>query len=54
MELIYGMHAVDALLRREPARVECLYIRAGRQDKRMTAMQELAQNQGVELVPLSR
>ena len=54
MELIYGMHAVDALLRREPARVECLYIQAGRQDKRMTAMQELAQNQGVELVPLSR
>ncbi|MEP5764703.1 MAG: 23S rRNA (guanosine(2251)-2'-O)-methyltransferase RlmB [Halieaceae bacterium] len=54
MELIYGLHAVDALLRREPARVQCLYVQAGRGDKRMTAMLELARNQGVDVVELSR
>lgn len=54
MELIYGLHAVDALLRRDPAQVQCLFVQAGRNDKRMAAIVKLARNQGVELVELGR
>ncbi len=54
MELIYGMHAVDALLRRQPASVQRLLVQQGRQDKRMTSLLELARNQGVAVQSLPR
>lgn len=54
MELIYGLHAVDALLRQQPEQVQCLWVQAGRNDKRMAAVLELARNQGVRVETLAR
>ena len=53
-ELIYGLHAVDALLRHHPDQVQVLFVQAGRRDKRLSAVAELARNQGVEVVELGR
>ena len=47
MQFIYGFHAVDSLLRRNPKAVQRLWVQQGRDDKRITALLELAQNQGV-------
>ena len=47
MDYIYGIHAVDSLLRRNPKAVQRLWLQAGREDKRIGALLELAQNQGV-------
>jgi len=38
---------VDALLRRQPQRIRVLHLQAGRDDKRLQALAELAANQGV-------
>jgi 23S rRNA (guanosine2251-2'-O)-methyltransferase len=54
MELIYGIHAVDSLLRKNPQQVKCLWIQAGREDKRITALLSLAKNQGVRVERESR
>ena len=54
MELIYGLHAVDALLRNDPEQVRVLFVQAGRKDKRMAKLVELARNQGVDVVELGR
>jgi len=54
MELIYGLHAVDALLRNDPGQVRVLFVQAGRKDKRMAAIVDLARNQGVDVVELGR
>lgn len=47
MQYIYGIHAVDSLLRQNPRAVQRLWVQQGREDKRITALLELAQNQGV-------
>ncbi|MCL4110156.1 UNVERIFIED_CONTAM: hypothetical protein GTU68_026676 [Idotea baltica] len=47
MHYIYGIHAVDSLLRQNPKSVLRLWVQQGREDKRVTALLELAQNQGV-------
>ncbi len=44
---VYGIHAVDALLRREPRSIVRLSVQRERRDKRMAALLELARNQGV-------
>jgi 23S rRNA (guanosine2251-2'-O)-methyltransferase len=54
MEHIYGLHAVDALLRRQPERVQRLWLQAGRSDKRIAAILSLARNQGVAVETLPR
>ena len=54
MEHVYGIHTVDSLLRRNPKSVQCLLLQAGRDDKRMAALLELAQNQGVAVSRQSR
>ena len=54
MELIYGLHAVDALLRQQPEQVHCLFVQSGRNDKRMAALLDLARNQGVQVEALPR
>ncbi|MCB1855911.1 MAG: 23S rRNA (guanosine(2251)-2'-O)-methyltransferase RlmB, partial [Halieaceae bacterium] len=46
MEYIYGIHAVDSLLRQNPAAVRMLWVQQGREDKRMARLLELARNQG--------
>lgn len=47
MQYVYGIHAVDSLLRTNPRSVQRLWVQAGREDKRIAALLELAQNQGV-------
>ena len=47
MQYIYGIHAVDSLLRQNPKTVQRLWVQQGRDDKRIAALLELAQNQGV-------
>ncbi|KZX51288.1 23S rRNA (guanosine(2251)-2'-O)-methyltransferase RlmB [Halioglobus sp. HI00S01] len=47
MQYIYGFHAVDSLLRKAPKSVQRLWVQEGRDDKRISALLELAQNQGV-------
>ncbi len=47
MQYIYGFHALDSLLRQNPRSVQRLWVQTGREDKRIAALLELAQNQGV-------
>ena len=54
MELIFGLHSVDALLRHQPGQVRCLWVQAGRRDKRMAALRDLAGNQGITVRELAR
>ena len=54
MQYIYGIHAVDGLLRRNPKSVQRLCVQAGREDKRIGSLLELAQNQGVPVARESR
>jgi len=49
MQYIYGIHAVDALLRRNATQVRRLLVQQGREDKRVSALVELARNQGVSV-----
>lgn len=50
MSYIYGIHAVDSLLRQNPGSVQRLLAQQGREDKRVGALLELARNQGVVVV----
>ncbi len=45
--LIFGLHAVEAALKRDPASIEQLFCDDKRKDKRLNALALLAQNQGV-------
>jgi 23S rRNA (guanosine2251-2'-O)-methyltransferase len=54
MELVYGLHAVDALLRQQPEQVQYLWVQDARRDKRIAGIVELARNQGVALKRLTR
>jgi 23S rRNA (guanosine2251-2'-O)-methyltransferase len=47
MEYVYGIHAVDGVLRRNPKSVQQLWLQQGREDKRIAGLVELAANQGV-------
>ena len=49
MQYIYGIHAVDSLLRQNPRSVQRLWVQQGREDKRIASLLELAQNQGVPI-----
>ena len=51
---IYGFHAVEGVLKREPKRIEALWLQADRRDKRAVALATLAQNQGVRLERVDR
>jgi len=50
VEYVYGIHAVDSLLRQNSKSVQRLLLQTGREDKRITALLELAQNQGVSVL----
>lgn len=54
MQYIYGIHAVDSLLRQNPKSVQRLWAQQGREDNRIGALLELAQNQGVPVARESR
>ena len=46
---VFGYHAVESLIRREPGRIAALHVQTGRQGKRMQALLTLARNQGVSI-----
>ncbi|MBY5992305.1 23S rRNA (guanosine(2251)-2'-O)-methyltransferase RlmB [Ferrimonas balearica] len=46
-EMVFGLHAVEALLQRQPERVMELWLMKGREDERLTRVAELAQQFGV-------
>ena len=54
MQYIYGIHAVDSLLRQNPRSVQRLWAQQGREDNRIGALLELAQNQGVPVARETR
>ncbi len=45
--LIFGLHAVESALKRDPAGIEQLWCDAQRKDKRLRELVALAENQGV-------
>lgn len=51
---VFGYHAVESLIRREPSRVATLQVQSDRRDKRMQAMCELARNQGIVVVSCAK
>ena len=54
VQWIYGFHAVEGVLKREPKRIHELWLQADRRDKRAQAIIELAANQGVALQRVER
>ncbi len=54
MQYIYGIHAVDSLLRHHPKSVRRLWVQSGREDRRILALLELARNQGVPVAHQAR
>ncbi len=44
---VYGIHAVDALLQRQPNRIEELWLQQGRNDQRMQDIQQHAKQLGI-------
>lgn len=53
-EWVYGIHAVDSLLRNTPSKVQRLLLQEDRKDKRIAALVDLGRNQGVSIERVSR
>ncbi len=53
-EIIFGIHAVESALRRNPEQVLQLWVQAGRKDKRMQTILGLAATHGVSVETCSR
>lgn len=53
-ELVYGLHAVQALLQRYPRRVKQLWLDEGRRDARLQSLLSLADQARVRVEPCSR
>ena len=51
---VYGIHAVDSLLRKTPKDVQRLLLQEDRRDKRMANLLELGRNQGVSIERVPR
>lgn len=51
---VFGIHAVDALLQRQPNRVEELWLQHGRNDQRMQEIQQHAQQLGITCKVVAR
>ena len=54
MRFLFGIHAVESLLRRNPRSILRLCLQEGRSDKRIAALESLAKNQGVTLARMPR
>ena len=50
MQYVYGIHAVDSLLRENPKSVQHLLLQVGREDKRIASLLALTNNQGVSVL----
>ncbi|MDX5335783.1 MAG: 23S rRNA (guanosine(2251)-2'-O)-methyltransferase RlmB, partial [Marinobacter sp.] len=46
-EYVFGWHAVDAVLKREPERLQQVWIQTGRQDKRVKSVTDTLDSLGV-------
>lgn len=53
-DTVFGLHAVQSLLQTAPERVQQLFVLAGRDDRRIQRVAELAAQQGVKPQPLPR
>jgi 23S rRNA (guanosine2251-2'-O)-methyltransferase len=53
-DVIFGIHAVESLLRSHPEQVLQLWVQAGRKDGRMQAVLDLASRQGISVESCSR
>jgi 23S rRNA (guanosine2251-2'-O)-methyltransferase len=53
-DIIFGIHAVESVLRSHPERVLQLWVQAGRKDKRMQLILHLADRHGVSVEACSR
>ena len=49
MDWIYGIHAVQTMLKSAPQRVRELHVQRGRQDDRLQKIHKLAEQHGVTL-----
>lgn len=54
VQRIYGIHTVDARLRRNPKSIQRMWVQRDRSDKRINALLQLAENQGVAVLRESR
>lgn len=52
-DIIYGIHAVEAALRKQPQNILQLFVQQGRNDKRVQRILSLAKNNGVSLQAIS-
>jgi 23S rRNA (guanosine2251-2'-O)-methyltransferase len=53
-ELVFGIHAVEALLKRSPARIGELLVLEGRADKRVAPLVSQAERAGIRIQRLAR
>ncbi|MBX2808485.1 MAG: 23S rRNA (guanosine(2251)-2'-O)-methyltransferase RlmB [Cellvibrionaceae bacterium] len=53
-EFIFGLHSVQTLLERSPAKVQQLYLLQGRQDRRLQRLRALAQQHNIDVQMLAR
>lgn len=53
-QLIFGIHAVTALLQKQPERIYRLCVAQERNDKKIDAIVRLAREQGISIEPASR
>ena len=52
-DIIYGIHAVEAALRKQPQNILQVFVQQGRNDKRVQTILSLAKNNGVSLQAIS-
>jgi len=52
--LVLGLHAVEAILKNHPDRVQCLYLMQAREDKKIQALANLAQEKNIKIEFLPR
>lgn len=53
-ELVYGVHAVEVLLKRNSDSVQCLYVQRNRHDQRAHKLVKLAQSKNIQVVQKDR
>lgn len=51
---IFGLHAVQSLLQKEPGRITHLHIQKGREDQKITTLMTLAKQNGIAIEFVSR
>lgn len=53
-QFIFGLHAVQALLQKQPERILRLYVHPDRQDKKMESVLQLAKQKGISIEQVSK